>query len=151
MSARADVEVGGGSGNFKQFAPDVLSFDIVNEPWLDFVADAQECHCDRRALRTSSCSMYFITSSIQFDFLREAARALQPGGRVIFVEPGITPLSGIVYRALHEEPVDTSVDPLAEGMPRSGQRSVRRKPGDPELCSLGHLRSRVKRWSHRWI
>ena len=41
-------------------------------------------------------------------FFKDAARALQPGGRLIFVEPGITPLSDVIYRALHEEPVDAS-------------------------------------------
>ena len=35
------VEVGGGSGNFKHYQPDALSFDIVPESWLDLVADAQ--------------------------------------------------------------------------------------------------------------
>lgn len=111
------IEVGGGSGNFKQFAPDALSFDIVHEPWLDFVADAQAM-----PLRSSSVTniiMLDVLHHIEYPlrFLREAARALQPGGRVIFVEPAITPLSGIVYRALHEEPVDMTADPLREGLP----------------------------------
>src|SRR5262249_27050171 len=35
------LEVGGGSGNLKDYLPDVVSFDIVGAPWLDFVADAQ--------------------------------------------------------------------------------------------------------------
>ena len=65
------IEVGGGSGSFKQFAPDVLSFDIVHEPWLDFVADAQALPLQiREALRTSSCWMSFITSSIRSDSSR---------------------------------------------------------------------------------
>lgn len=111
------IEVGGGSGNFKQFAPDVLSFDIVHEPWLDFVADAQAL-----PLRSSSVAnivMLDVLHHIEYpiQFLREAARVVEPAGRVIFVEPGITPISGIIYRTLHEEPVDASVDPLAEGVP----------------------------------
>ena len=111
------IEVGGGSGNFKQFAPDVLSFDIVHEPWLDFVADAQSM-----PLRSSSVAnivMLDVLHHIEYPlrFLKEAARALQPGGRVILVEPAITPLSGMVYRAMHEEPVDMTADPLGEGLP----------------------------------
>ena len=111
------IEVGGGSGNFKQFAPDVVSLDIVHETWLDLVADAQAL-----PLRTASVQnivMLDVLHHIEYPirFLREAARVLTPGGRVIFVEPGITPVSNLVFRAFHEEPVDTSVNPLADGLP----------------------------------
>ena len=109
------IEVGGGSGNFKAHAPAVLSFDIVAEPWLDFVADAQALPL--KPASVSNIVMLDVLHHIQYParFLREAARVLRPGGRVICVEPGISPLSGVLYRALHEEPVDMSVDPLADG------------------------------------
>jgi hypothetical protein len=29
------LEIGGGSGNFKEFAPALISSDIVATPWLD--------------------------------------------------------------------------------------------------------------------
>jgi SAM-dependent methyltransferase len=111
------IEVGGGSGNFKQFAPDVLSFDIVHEPWLDFVADAQSLPL--RSESVANFVMLDVLHHIEYPikFLRDATRVLQPGGRIVFIEPGITLLSGIVYRALHEEPVDSSVNPLLEGRP----------------------------------
>ena len=35
------LEIGGGSGNLKDFASEVLSTDIVQVPWLDAAADAQ--------------------------------------------------------------------------------------------------------------
>ena len=35
------LEIGGGSGNLKEFIPDVLSTDVVVTPWLDAAADAQ--------------------------------------------------------------------------------------------------------------
>jgi len=47
--------------------------------------------------------------------LTEAARVLRAGGRLIFCEPAITPLSGVFYRHFHPEPVDMSADPLAVG------------------------------------
>jgi SAM-dependent methyltransferase len=111
------IEVGGGSGNFKQFAPDVVSLDIVHETWLDLVADAQALPL--RSASVQNIVMLDVLHHIEYPirFLREAARVLTPGGRVIFVEPGITPLSNIVFRAFHEEPVDTNVDPLADGLP----------------------------------
>lgn len=111
------IEVGGGSGNFKQFAPDVLSFDIVYEPWLDFIGDAQALPL--RSESAANIVMLDVLHHIEYPvkFLRDAARVLQPGGRIVFIEPGITLLSGLVYRALHEEPVDSTVDPLLEGRP----------------------------------
>ena len=46
-------------------------------------------------------------------FFAEAIRVLAPGGRIVMCEPHISPLSYPVYKLLHEEPLDLSVDPLA--------------------------------------
>ena len=106
------LEIGGGSGNFKDFAPGTVSSDILPAPWLDLVCDAQ-------ALPFADASfanivmvdvLHHIESPLRF--LNEAARVLRPGGRLIACEPAITPLSGIFYRLFHDEPVDMSVDPL---------------------------------------
>src|SRR5262245_64656838 len=35
------LELGGGSGNFRTFAPQTTATDIVAAPWLDVVCDAQ--------------------------------------------------------------------------------------------------------------
>ena len=48
-------------------------------------------------------------------FLAEAERVLKPGGRIILVEPAITPVSGLFYRHFHPEPVMMAADPLADG------------------------------------
>ena len=50
-------------------------------------------------------------------FFDEAARVLRPGGRLVMIEPGITPFSWPFYQFLHQEPVDMSVDPLADQPP----------------------------------
>jgi SAM-dependent methyltransferase len=105
------VEVGAGPGFFKQMFPTMISTDVVQCPWLDLVADAQKL-----PFRTSSVSNIFGLDVLHhlaapIRFLREAERALVPGGRVILVEPWITPFSYLIYRYFHLEDCDLSAKP----------------------------------------
>ncbi len=115
------LEVGGGIGNLKEFAEtsglDIISTDIQAAPWLDVV-------CDAHALPFAPDSLDNI---VMFDvlhhlhrprrFFTEAERALAAGGRIVMVEPAITPLSWPFYKFFHPEPVRLRDDPLAEGEP----------------------------------
>lgn len=111
------LEVGGGSGNFKQFAPDTISTDIVTAPWLDAVADATRLPLGDASL--ANIVMFDVLHHIEFPvlFFDEAARVLRPGGRIVLCEPAITPLSGLFYSHMHPEPVDMRADPFAIGSP----------------------------------
>ena len=114
------LEVGGGGGNLKEFAPDVISTDISPAPWLDAVCDAQDL----------PFAVASFANIVLFDvlhhmarpdaFFTAAGRVLVPGGRIVMVEPAITPVSRIVYGLFHPEPVDMSADPLAPGPLASG-------------------------------
>lgn len=109
------LEIGGGSGNFKQFAPTAISTDIVPAPWLDVICDAQRLPFADGQF--ANIAMVDVVHHIEnpLYFLKEASRVLRPGGRLIFCEPAITPLSRGFYRLFHPEPVDMSVDPLEVG------------------------------------
>jgi SAM-dependent methyltransferase len=111
------LEVGGGSGNLKAFVPEILSFDIVWAPWLDFVADAQRLPIPEESVK--NIVMLDVLHHIEFPrrFLDEARRVLAPGGRVIMVEPGVTPISWFFYRFLHEEPTNMNANPFVDGVP----------------------------------
>ncbi len=120
------LEVGGGIGNLKEFAEtsglDIISSDIQFAPWLDLV-------CDAHALPFAQGSLDNI---VMFDvlhhlhrprrFFAEAERALTIGGRIVLVEPAITPLSWPFYKFFHPEPVRLTDDPLAEGEPEARER-----------------------------
>jgi SAM-dependent methyltransferase len=111
------VEIGGGSGNFKDFAPDTISTDIVFAPWLDAVADAARLPFADGSV--ANIILFDVVHHIEFPvrFFDEAARVLKPGGRIIFSEPAITPLSNLFYTYLHPEPVDIWADPFETGEP----------------------------------
>lgn len=108
------LEIGGGSGNLKEFAPRVVSTDILQAPWLDAVADAQALPFRDRTF--DSVVMVDVLHHLEAPrrFLREAARVLRPRGRLVVIEPAITPLSWVVYRFFHHEPVILDQDPLAD-------------------------------------
>lgn len=108
------VEIGSGPGFAAEFIPQMELTDIVKAPWH------QRC--------VSADSLPFADASVgalvMFDvlhhlsaptkFFQEAVRVLRPGGRIVMCEPYISPVSWLVYRLFHEEPVDMRVNPLAE-------------------------------------
>jgi len=105
------VEVGAGPGFFKQFAPDIFSTDLIWCPWLDAIADAQ-----RLPFRSNSVANVFGLDMLHhlampMTFLSEVSRVLVPGGRLILVEPWITPFSYFIFRFLHQERCDLSETP----------------------------------------
>jgi SAM-dependent methyltransferase len=105
------IEVGAGPGFFKQFAPDILSTDLIWCPWLDAIADAQQL-----PLQTASVANIFGLDMLHhlatpMTFLNEASRVLIPAGRLILVEPWITPFSYFLFRFLHQERCDLSETP----------------------------------------
>lgn len=115
------LEVGGGSGNLKAYRPDVISSDIAWWPWLDLVADAQRLPIAAGSL--DNIVLFDVLHHLEFPmlFLREAARVLRPGGRLVMAEPAITMVSGPFYQRFHREPVMMGVDPFAEGRPCAGR------------------------------
>jgi SAM-dependent methyltransferase len=129
------VEVGTGPGFFKQVLPGVLSTDIVWCPWLDVVADAQNL-----PFGTSSVANIFGVDVLHhitapMTFLLEAQRVLVPGGRLILVEPWVTPFSYLIYRYFHQEECALSGRPweLTEAQSPSGKKAFDSNQAIPYL------------------
>ena len=108
------IEVGGGPGFLKQLLPSLVTTDLIFCPWLDVVTNAQ-----RLPFRSSRVAnilgldvLHHLAEPMRF--LKEAERILVPGGRLILVEPWITPFSYLVYRYLHQEDCDLSARPWEE-------------------------------------
>jgi SAM-dependent methyltransferase len=109
------LEIGGGLGGFKDRLPQLIASDVQYAPWLDLAADAQHLPFADGALM--NIVMLDVLHHIEHPllFLREAARTLSPGGRIVMIEPAITPGSSLFFRYAHPEPVRMSADPLTEG------------------------------------
>lgn len=134
------LEVGGGAGNLKSFAPEVLSMDILQAPWLDLMADAH-------ALPFADASFENVVMLDVFHhierprvFLDEAARILRPGGRLAMIEPAITPLSWLFYNFLHPEPVILCHDLFADRPPVRGRDPFEANQAIPSLMFGRHRR-----------
>ena len=105
------VEVGAGPGFLKEAANDIFSTDLICCPWLDAVVDAQ-----RLPFRTTSVSnvlgldvLHHLAAPMRF--LEEVQRVLLSGGRLILVEPWITPFSHLLFRFFHQERCDLTEKP----------------------------------------
>lgn len=116
------LEVGGGSGNLKEFSPQVVCTDLVIAPWLDAVVDAESLPFAAESFSNIVLFDCFHHIENVRHFLDEAVRVLTPGGRLLIMDPYISWASWPIYRYLHPEPVDLAQDPL-EIKPASGTRT----------------------------
>lgn len=111
------LEIGGGSGHLKRTLRDVVATDVVAEPGLDAVADAHALPFAPG--RFANLVMVDVLHHLAAPrvFFDEACRVLRPGGRMVLVEPAVTPISRIAFALFHPEPVDMTADPLAAATP----------------------------------
>lgn len=107
------LEIGCGCGNLDGVLPRCWQSDIVALPWADLAADAM-----RLPFRSGALSNILGTDVLHHlprpvDFLKEAARALRPDGRVLLLEPYMSWVSYPLLRWFHPEPADPRRNPFA--------------------------------------
>jgi SAM-dependent methyltransferase len=123
------LELGSGPGFAKNVIPELELSDVVGAPWLQHELDAEQLPFEGGSL--GALVLFDVLHHLPHParFLAEAVRTLRPGGRVVMCEPYVSPVSYPVYRFIHEERCDMSVDPLAEaagtgGDPFEGNQAI---------------------------
>ena len=104
------VEMGSGPGFFKEYFPRLISTDFITSPWVDVACDAGSL-----PFRSGTAGAIVMVDVLHhlpkpLEFMAEAGRILQPGGRLAMIEPWITPLSFLLYRYFHHEDCSLKVD-----------------------------------------
>jgi len=105
IAAGTSLEVGAGSGHFKTLWPELIESDVVATPYVDLVADGMFLPVAAGSLSNILVVDLLHHLADPHVFFDEAVRVLRPGGRVLAVEPYITPLSWVGYRLLHHEDI----------------------------------------------
>jgi len=106
------LEIGGGSGNFKEYFPEAISSDILFTEWLDAILDAH--HLPFKDESFDNIVLFDVLHHLRepASFFSDAERVLKQGGRIIMMEPNISLGSYMVYRFLHSEGMLWRIDPL---------------------------------------
>jgi len=140
------LEVGGGSGNLKEYVPGVICSDIVKVPWLDIVADAQKLPFVDRSF--ANIVLFDVLHHIENPtiFFTEAIRILMPGGRIIIMDPYISLISWPVYHFFHSETVNLTQNPLERQSINSERRPFDANQAISKLLFEKHFRSFKQRF-----
>ena len=104
------LEIGGGSGNLKEYWPAILSSDVIEAPWLDLRADATDLPFDDASFDNVVGVDALHHMHDPYLAMSEIARVLRPGGRGIFVEPYVSWFSRAVRGGFHHERQDLDRD-----------------------------------------
>ena len=103
------VEIGSGPGFVKELWPEVIATDVTAIPYSDRVEDAGAMRFGDGEIATLVLVDVFHHLPDPAAFLREAARVLRPGGRLLMIEPWLGLAGALFYRWIHHEGCDARI------------------------------------------
>jgi hypothetical protein len=108
------LEIGSGVSPLKRFYPGVLTSDVLQLDYLDYVFDCH--HIDQfQLIRDRSLDVITLTNVLHhlrcpIEFLAKAAQKLKPKGVLIATEPFFSFFSTLINKFVHHEPLDFSIE-----------------------------------------
>jgi SAM-dependent methyltransferase len=100
------LEIGSGAGFLGDFVPGLITSDVMGIPGLSLVLDGRALPIGTGALRGVAMTEVLHHIPDPVAFFAETARCVAPGGRVVMIEPWVTPWSRFVWGRLHHEPFE---------------------------------------------
>lgn len=100
------LELGSGAGFMDEFIEDLVTSEVFLVAGARVVLDGTRLPFESKSLRAIVMTDVFHHLPAARAFLSEALRCLKPGGRVVMIEPWVTPWSRFVYRRFHHEPFE---------------------------------------------
>ena len=98
------LEIGSGGGCLKTFIPEVITSEILPHKNVHLRIDARFLPFSEKTIKAIVMTDVFHHIPDVRKFLHECARCVQPGGRIIMIEPWLTKWSAFIYTKLHHEP-----------------------------------------------
>jgi len=100
----AVLELGSGAGYCRRHIPGLITSEVFFSADVQIIADAQ-----RLPFRAGSLRAIVFTNVMHHmpdvgQFLAEASRCLRSGGKILMIEPWVTPWSRFIYTRFHHEP-----------------------------------------------
>ena len=104
------LELGSGGGFLDEWLPRLITSEIQPSQDVRLVLDGQALPLAADSLRAIVMIDVFHHLPESPRFLREAARCVRRGGRVVMIEPWVSGWSSLVYSRLHHEPFRPDAD-----------------------------------------
>ena len=117
MNNGETLQLGTGPGLFARYHPGMVNSDITDHDGVDVVADVHDLQFEDTSFDN------IIGVDVLHHFarpgfaLRECARVLRPGGRIILVEPWVGPMGWLFFKYIHHEDCAEVPDPWNEAFP----------------------------------
>ena len=103
------LEIGSGAGFLQEVQGQLITTEVRFYPFVNAILDARRLPFSNDCLRAIVMTDVFHHIPNVEEFLYEAWRTLRPGGRVIMIEPWVTPWSLWIMQHFHSEAMNAEM------------------------------------------